>query len=66
MSTSQNEELLQSLLEWLAENSLQFGDILSDERGYFVFDLNEVGHPSEGAVEYKRHYLPAKYQDLCL
>lgn len=69
MSISQNEELFQSLLEWLEENGYQFNNIHSDERGYFVHNLIEVGHPAEDgarSADIKKVYLPAKYQELSI
>jgi len=68
MSTKTNEDLFYQLQDWLNDHSLDFHDVHSDDRGYFVFMQNEVGNPQEAGSQsgFKRYYLPANFQDLLL
>lgn len=68
MSKKENDVLLEDLIEYLSENySYTLDHVHSDERGYFVRVMEEVGHPSEngsGSADIKKYYLPVKFQEL--
>lgn len=66
MSLHQNDTVMESLAEYLDENSKGLNDILRDDKGYYFVTTYDFTDSEGGQVNTKNVYLPDEFQELNL